>query len=67
MRKFDLEQKELDQKIEDETNDITLSGRNQNYGGYHPITLTKELIGKCFTTIGYKVVEDPKLKMIIII
>ena len=50
-----LKQKELEQKLSQETIDVTLPGRNIDIGGLHPISLT--LISDISFEIGVNKVE----------
>ena len=44
-RKSVLEARELEQRLARETIDVTLSGRGQQTGGLHPVSLTLQRIG----------------------
>ena len=54
-RKQSLELEALNQKIAQETIDVTLPGRGEDMGGLHPVTRTMERIQAFFTSVGYSV------------
>lgn len=61
-RKTDLQTIALAEKLAAEKIDVTLSGRNQQGGGLHPVTRTLERIEAFFTNVGYNVAEGPEVE-----
>lgn len=61
-RKTDLEQQVINARLASETIDVTLSGRGQQNGGLHPITMVLERIENFFRSVGYDVVEGPEIE-----
>jgi phenylalanyl-tRNA synthetase alpha chain len=61
-RKTDLQTIALAEKLAAEKIDVTLSGRNQQSGGLHPVTRTLERIEAFFTNVGYNVAEGPEVE-----
>lgn len=57
-----LEKALLDQRLAEETIDVTLAGRGQNTGGLHPVTLTLRRISNIFASVGFDVVEGPEIE-----
>jgi phenylalanyl-tRNA synthetase alpha chain len=62
VRKTDLQTLALAEKLAAEQIDVTLSGRNQQSGGLHPVTRTLERIEAFFTNVGYNVAEGPEVE-----
>jgi phenylalanyl-tRNA synthetase alpha chain len=52
----------IDEKLSSETVDVSLSGRGENLGGLHPVTLTMNRIQKMFGKLGFDVVEGPEVE-----
>ena len=52
----------LADKVAGETIDVTLPGRKQPLGHYHPLTLTLDRIKKIFLNMGYSVEEGPEIE-----
>ena len=61
-RKQGLEAEVLNQKLAQETIDVTLPGRGQAMGGLHPVTRTMERIQEFFTSVGYSVEVGPEVE-----
>ena len=57
-----LKQKELEQKLSQETIDVTLPGRNIDIGGLHPISLTLNSIKSLFFDLGYTEETGPEIE-----
>lgn len=60
--KEELENKELNEKLEKETIDITLPSTKVHVGGVHPLTRVIEEIEELFVSMGYDVVEGPEVE-----
>lgn len=61
-RKRDLESMALNQRLMEETIDVTLSGRGDQGGGLHPVTRTMERIEAIFSGAGYSVEVGPEIE-----
>jgi phenylalanyl-tRNA synthetase alpha chain len=61
-RKQGLEAEVLNQKLAQETIDVTLPGRGEAMGGLHPVTRTMERIQEFFTSVGYSVEVGPEVE-----
>jgi phenylalanyl-tRNA synthetase alpha chain len=61
-RKEYLSIQALGAKLSSEKIDVTLSGRNNQVGGLHPVTKTLERIESFFTDVGYQVKEGPEVE-----
>ena len=57
-----LKQKQLEQKLSQETIDVTLPGRNIDIGGLHPISLTLNSIKSLFFDLGYTEETGPEIE-----
>ena len=57
-----LKQKQLEQKLSQETIDVTLPGRNIDIGGLHPISLTLNSIKSLFFDLGYSEEIGPEIE-----
>lgn len=57
-----LKNSELNQKLTQESIDITLPGRGQSLGGIHPVTRTRERIEMLFSQLGFRVEEGPEIE-----
>lgn len=57
-----LQAVELQEKLSQESLDVTLSGRNANVGGLHPITQIKTSVIELFTRLGFSVIEGPEIE-----
>lgn len=49
-------------KLQEEHLDVTLPGRGQSLGSLHPITLTRQRIEQCFSSLGFEVAEGPEIE-----
>ncbi len=61
-RKQALEQAELDRRLASERIDVTLPGRDGEYGGIHPITRALERIADIFGRLGYQRADGPEIE-----
>jgi len=61
-RKQELQTSEVEQRLAQETIDITLPGRGQAAGGLHPVTQTLNRIEYLFGQAGFEVVEGPEIE-----
>lgn len=61
-KKNELEQVAINNKLANETVDITLSGRRQDMGSLHPVTRTISRIRDFFVKTGFDVVEGPEIE-----
>ena len=52
----------LDAQLASEKIDVTLSGRGQQQGGLHPVTITMRRIEKLFEPLGFSVAEGPEIE-----
>jgi phenylalanyl-tRNA synthetase alpha chain len=52
----------LDEQLSRETLDITLPGRGQTRGGFHPVTQTLRRIEHLFRPLGFTVEEGPEIE-----
>ncbi len=57
-----IAQAEQQKKLESESLDVTLPGRNRGAGGLHPVTLTLARIEAIFRSIGFEVAEGPDIE-----
>lgn len=57
-----LEKAAIEQKLKDESIDISLPGRGQTAGGLHPVTITMNRIQKMFGKLGFDVAEGPEVE-----
>ena len=55
--------KALEDRIKNETLDITLPGKQAALGHKHPITLVAEEIGEVFLGMGYEIAEGPEIEL----
>jgi len=61
-KRSELEHIHLEQKLATESIDITLPGRGQQRGGFHPITHTMQRIEALFTQLGFDIAEGPEIE-----
>ena len=61
-RRDDLEAKQLEQQLANESIDVTLPGRGQSVGGLHPVTRVRQRIEKLFTRAGFTVADGPEIE-----
>lgn len=57
-----LQQQQIEEKLALETIDISLSGRLQTIGTFHPVTKTRDRIEAIFTQMGFEVKEGPEIE-----
>lgn len=62
LRKQQLENAEIEQKLASETIDVTLAGRRADIGGLHPVTRTLKRIENIFSAVGYKIARGPEIE-----
>ena len=58
----ELEEKKLQQKLEEETIDITLPSSKVRRGSKHPVNRIIEELEDLFVSMGYDVVDGPELE-----
>ena len=61
-RELILRKAELEQKLSQESVDVTLPGRGQSLGTLHPVTLARNRIEKIFASMGFTIVEGPEIE-----
>ncbi len=61
-RKQALEHAAIQAKLNSETIDVTLDGRNSGLGGLHPVTRTLQRIESIFASAGYSVEQGPEIE-----
>jgi phenylalanyl-tRNA synthetase alpha chain len=61
-RRDELEAKQLEQQLANESIDVTLPGRGQSVGGLHPVTRVRQRIEKLFASAGFSVVDGPEIE-----
>ena len=61
-RTQELKQAELQQKLAAERIDVSLPGRRNQVGGFHPVTKTIQRIEAFFGDLGFAVVEGPEVE-----
>lgn len=57
-----LDQKELEEKLKEETIDVTLPGKTQEFGGYHPLNIVIQELEDIFTGMGFSIAEGPDIE-----
>lgn len=62
LKKDAFEQAAINAKLASETIDVSLSGRNSEVGGLHPVTRTLQRIEELFTSVGYAVEQGPEVE-----
>ncbi len=62
LRKAELEEAALSQRLAEEKVDVTQPGRRQGKGGLHPVTQTLRRMESFFTAIGYDVAVGPEIE-----
>lgn len=62
LRKSELEEAALSQRLAEEKVDVTQPGRRQGKGGLHPVTQTLRRMESFFTAIGYDVAVGPEIE-----
>lgn len=61
-RKHILTEHALEQRLTQETIDVTLPGRGQSLGGLHPVSQTRQRIENLFAQLGFETVEGPEIE-----
>ena len=61
-RKDQLEQAQLDQKLAEESIDVSLPGRHVRGGTTHPVTRTLQRLEDIFATMGFAVADGPEIE-----
>lgn len=61
-RRDELEAKQLEQQLANESIDVTLPGHGQSVGGLHPVTRVRQRIEKLFASAGFSVVDGPEIE-----
>jgi phenylalanyl-tRNA synthetase alpha chain len=61
-QKKHITQAEMERSLLNETIDVTLSGRGQNLGTFHPVTLSLERMVQIFNTLGFSVQDGPEIE-----
>src|SRR5699024_3963578 len=61
-RKVILEQKAIQEQLENESIDVTLRGRPVELGNHHPLTRVVEEIEDFFISMGYEIAEGPEVE-----
>lgn len=62
MRRAQLEEDAVAQRMREESVDVTLPGRGRRPGARHPISLTRERIERLFERKGFEVVHGPEIE-----
>lgn len=61
-RKQMLESARIEARLGAEKIDVTLPGRGQTNGGFHPVSLTLRRIRRIFASAGFQAVEGPEIE-----
>jgi len=61
-RKAILDEASINEKLQSETIDVSLPGRNGDVGALHPITQVMRRLEDFFVGVGYDVVEGPEIE-----
>ncbi len=61
-RRDELQAIELERQLAAETIDVTLPGRGQNIGGFHPVTRSRMRIETLFRNAGFDIVDGPEIE-----
>ncbi|MCP3686884.1 MAG: phenylalanine--tRNA ligase subunit alpha [Gammaproteobacteria bacterium] len=62
LRKTEINDQLIAEKLTRDTLDVTLPGRRMKAGGLHPVTLTMSRIEKMFGKLGFDVAEGPEVE-----
>lgn len=62
-KKVELEEKEMNLRLEKEKIDITLDGYQPTLGNIHPLTLVQQELEDLFIGLGYTVAEGPEVEL----
>ncbi len=52
----------LDARLAAEAIDVTLPGRGQSTGGFHPVSRVLDRVGEIFSQLGFEVAEGPEIE-----
>ena len=58
----DLKEKQLLERLSAEHIDVTLTGRNKDFGSLHPVTQVKYRINEFFSRLGFDIVDGPEVE-----
>lgn len=61
-KKAILENAQIEQQLRAESIDVTLPGRENSYGGLHPVTRTLDRISAIFEKVGFSIAEGPEIE-----
>lgn len=61
-QKKHIAQIDMERSLQNETIDVTLSGRGQKLGTLHPISLSLERMIQIFNTLGFSVEDGPEIE-----
>lgn len=61
-RRDTLQALELERQLTAETIDVTLPGRGQSIGGFHPVTRSRMRIETLFRNAGFDIVDGPEIE-----
>jgi phenylalanyl-tRNA synthetase alpha chain len=61
-RRNTLQANQLETRLAAETVDVTLPGRGQQRGGFHPITMALQRIESYFKQLGFEIHEGPEIE-----
>ncbi len=61
-RKIELESSAKQARLATEGVDVTLPGRGQHTGGYHPVTRTLHRLEALFVAMGFAIAEGPEIE-----
>ena len=59
-----IKRKELERKLNAESIDVTMPGKEVKIGKRHPLTQTMDDLKNIFTSMGFKVVEGPEVETV---
>lgn len=57
-----LKEKMLAEKLQAETIDVSLPGRNHTYGSLHPVHQVKQRINEYFSRLGFDIIDGPEVE-----
>ena len=57
-----LKEKELEQKLSQESIDVTMPGRRNHMGALHPVTRVKNMLIDVFAGMGFEIYEGPEIE-----
>ncbi len=61
-RRDGLKKTELESRLQEESLDVTLPGRESAWGGLHPITRCRERVESLFRCMGFDVADGPEIE-----